>query len=362
MITTQRKKLEKDLANLIKAISYWTIHIENYKIGMAENHEFELITFFRQIDQIQKKYFTQRQFHTFLSSISINCSHKECDQLWADLFNNSEYVDEKQFAQFILPQNPALKQYQLDKEISESIYSVQFARNCLKTLFERYLQQLRELNQIRELIHYYGQINNCVNFLQKSFDLLELWKLVANYMVESHTEINEQCLQNFIKSNGGKLSHDEYRAILRFLNAKETINQIQFNNMIMPPSHVLATNFNEEIRGRIKQKYRELNIEQPKNNVVLAQPAGQYYNFRKVFDPVVEGRPQFTVDKDYLHQLNDYRTKYLGPSRNYQLQYRNNPQNLKDHDFHFKDYYEYLYNQDQEELFFNRFGRRYVYQ
>ena len=43
-------------------------------------------------------------------------------------------------------------------------------------------------------------------------------------MVESHTEINEQCLQNFIKSNGGKLSHDEYKAILRFLNAKETVN------------------------------------------------------------------------------------------------------------------------------------------
>lgn len=48
MITTARRKLEADLTNLIKAIAYWDIHvnllisyilqIENYKIGIAENH------------------------------------------------------------------------------------------------------------------------------------------------------------------------------------------------------------------------------------------------------------------------------------------------------------------------------------
>lgn len=34
-----------------------------------------------------------------------------------------------------------------------------------------------------------------------------------------------------------------------------------------------------------------------------------------------------------MDQLRDYKAKYLAPSRNYELQYRNNPLQVRDHDF-----------------------------
>ncbi len=71
MITTTRRKIERDLANVLKAIAFWDIHvfdsliiqIENYKIGMAENHSFNVNVCFTVIDTGNRGYIGKKQIH-----------------------------------------------------------------------------------------------------------------------------------------------------------------------------------------------------------------------------------------------------------------------------------------------------------
>ncbi|CAD8209448.1 unnamed protein product [Paramecium octaurelia] len=135
---------------------------------------------------------------------------------------------------------------------------------------------------------------------------------------------------------------------------------IQHNQNNLP----ISNQFNEEIQHRIKLKYQELGLKQPlypQQTQILSSENG-IYNFRKVFDPVRDGRPEFAMDTKYMDQLKDYKSKYLAPSRNYDLQYRNPSLNIKNHDFYFQDFYMNLYEQDKEEIFFNKYGKKFVYQ
>lgn len=42
MLTTVKHKIELDLTNLLKAIAYWEITLENGRIQTAENHDFDV--------------------------------------------------------------------------------------------------------------------------------------------------------------------------------------------------------------------------------------------------------------------------------------------------------------------------------
>lgn len=50
MITTAKRKLESDLANLLKCIAFWTINLENQKIQIAENHDFNILYAYSLLD------------------------------------------------------------------------------------------------------------------------------------------------------------------------------------------------------------------------------------------------------------------------------------------------------------------------
>lgn len=59
--------------------------------------------------------------------------------------------------------------------------------------------------------------------------------------------------------------------------------------------------------------------------------------------------------------MTDYKDRYVAPSRNFNIHYRHNVDGMRNHDSIFQDYYLHLHQRDQEELYFNRFGKRYVY-
>ena len=59
--------------------------------------------------------------------------------------------------------------------------------------------------------------------------------------------------------------------------------------------------------------------------------------------------------------MTDYKDRYVAPSHNFNIHYRHNVDGMRNHDSIFQDYYLHLHQRDQEELYFNRFGKRYVY-
>lgn len=87
----------------------------------------------------------------------------------------------------------------------------------------------------------------------------------------------------------------------------------------------------------------------------------KFYSFRKVYDPINNGRNNYVYDKSYHKDFHNYKARFVEPSKNLLFKYNENNQSIKTHDHYYNDYYLFLYDREKSEEFFNKYGKRYEY-
>lgn len=61
-----------------------------------------------------------------------------------------------------------------------------------------------------------------------------------------------------------------------------------------------------------------------------------------------------------MHELNQYKELYYNPSRDYEFNYKvDRSHGVRYHDNFFNNYYKFLHEREENEGFFNKFGKRY---
>ncbi len=99
-----------------------------------------------------------------------------------------EEIDFNTFKEFLLPKtNEQLKQYHMTGNPEVNLVMMQFNREALLRLFERILISIRELSQLRSLLH-------------EQQDILEIWKIVSVKSPSQTGNLSEKAIKDFIEA------------------------------------------------------------------------------------------------------------------------------------------------------------------
>ncbi|CAD8127412.1 unnamed protein product [Paramecium sonneborni] len=331
-IKTNNKKIERDLAHLLKAISSWDIHIENYRIAQSQHHHFDIHLAFSLIDQLKRGYITKKKFHQFLLEGQVHCSLKEWEYIH-DFCFLEEDIQFEEFKNFILPQG--MENHQNSNiQKQTNLLMIQWNQEFLLRFFERIISSIRELNQLKQELH------------QWVFsDIHEIWKVISNkYPTKKIGYLSKDQIKDLIEQYGYHFSEQEFQALLKILKCKikqDYLTQEQLYKLIFPPIFVVSSSYLQEKQDPLDKK---------------AELTYAHQKYRKVFDLVREERPKLLFESKYLENLKEHYKQNKQENQIYE-------QNLRSQTLQYNKYFSSGFSQIQESLYkydtvFNQYGSR----
>ncbi|CAD8209452.1 unnamed protein product [Paramecium octaurelia] len=334
-IKTNNKKIERDLAHLLKALGSWEIHIENYRIAETQHHHFDIQQAFEQLDKLGRGYITKKKFHEFLTEGQVHCSFKEWEFLHSYCFKIDD-VNLETFINFILPQSSKNKTIPSVKESTNQVMA-QWNREFLLRFFERIIISTRELNQLKYELHQWVYS-----------DIHEIWKVISNkYPTKKTGYLAEDSIRDLIEQYGFHFSREEFQALLKILNCKQQqdyLTQKQLYSLISPPVFLVSNSYLQEKADSQQQK-------EPQTY--------DHQKYRKGFDLVREERPKSLFDSNYMDNLREHYKQHKLENQNYES-------NLRNQTLQFNNYFSSNYSQLQQSLYrvdtvYNQYGGRIRY-
>eukprot|EP00825_Cyclidium_porcatum_P051672 TRINITY_DN9580_c0_g1_i4.p1 TRINITY_DN9580_c0_g1~~TRINITY_DN9580_c0_g1_i4.p1 ORF type:complete len:199 (-),score=50.32 TRINITY_DN9580_c0_g1_i4:96-692(-) len=119
-------------------------------------------------------------------------------------------------------------------------------------------------------------------------------------------------------------------------------------------SRGLGDVYKRQIQGQVQINQELREVEQ--------DPKDYNYPLQKVFDVYQHMNKCYFYDSGYMGQLKEYKNLYYDPNKSKQFLYSQNKKTgVRYHDNFYEDFYKYLHENDVNELFFNKFGKKYVY-
>ncbi|CAD8114784.1 unnamed protein product [Paramecium primaurelia] len=334
-IKTNNKKIERDLAHLLKAIASWEIHIENYRIAETQHHHFDIHLAFQSIDQLKRGYITKKKFHDFLTQGKVNCQFKEWEYVYSFCFKEDD-IDFKEFINFILPQSQKDQIIQSVKETTNQLMT-EWNREFILRFFERIIVSIRELNQLKYELHQWVY-----------YDIHEIWKVISTkYPTKKTGYLAQDSIRDLIEQYGFHFSNEEFQGLVKILKCKQKqdyLTQKQLYNLISPPIFLVSNSYLYEKTDSVQQK-------EPQTY--------DHQKYRKSFDLVREDRPKQLFDSNYMENLREHYKQHKLENQKYQS-------NLRNQTLQYNNYFSSNYSQLEQTLHrvdtvFNQYGSRIRY-
>ncbi|EAR96420.2 EF hand protein (macronuclear) [Tetrahymena thermophila SB210] len=377
-------EFQEDIANIIKGIAFYDIIIENEKIKIAENPNFDPYAAWSQIDLKQQGYVDAQYLNKYLSVNRIAASVKECQYILNLCTTNKNQMTQNEFINFILPKtNTQLKklclqrrEMQLQSRHAHFLSDSVILRNSEYLASEIFLLEIKGFREIEDLRK---------NFKSKNqYNIQQIFQVVDN---DGRGVIDYEVLHKFMKKNGVQFNEDEFKAFIS-RTTEDGDSKLDYEELIvslMPIDPYIYPHYREQFNPTENNQYvirkaQEFKTDalnppvyfevtkktQNKINKSNSQANIKYYSYnypiRKVYNPYENGRPTYNCDEGYMGQLKSYRDAYYNPSRENTIQYTNRFQEgIRYHDQHFEKFYKFIHDRDQSEQLFNKFGKRYAY-
>ncbi|KRW99026.1 hypothetical protein PPERSA_11627 [Pseudocohnilembus persalinus] len=362
--------VELDLANILKGFAFWGINMENMKLKLAENPHFDIQHVWNQLDKQNRGYIQTEQLQSFLSANRIASSQRETEMLISLYSSQKGKMDFGSLIEQCLPStNQTMREYAINrKEIKRNQKVQQYQSEIMVGAFS----ECKVAELLGEELKFYRELEELKSEFKQKYNLTtnQIYSIVNS---ENSNEINFEVLKNFLKKTGHDFSVDEYQAFL-WKTTNDMDSKLDFDeliNAIVPKEPYDYPSYRKEFDGfqnkvAFINKAHEFEVKvspysfgkvPPKERV---NPRDYHYPLRNVYDPYKNGKDAYFNDKGYLAQQKDYKTIYFNPNKDYSFTYKNEGnKGVRYHDSFYDKFYNYMYDQDRNEKYFNKFGKRF---
>lgn len=260
----------------------------------------------------------------------------------------------------------------MNKNIHEKMraYNQHFSSEAtLKSVSEREVARIFE-----EELYYYRSIEKLKKDFQKThpITLRDLFKLI-DYRKKRYLDF--ESLSGFMARIKVLFNKDEFWALLRriAINLDTQIESQELIYALFPNEPYEYPAFREKFHFvnalEKAQEFGYTSTHEFNNFGTMKKPLSykgsslrQQSSLKFLKDPLSSERKNFIYDQSYHKHYHDYKATFIEPSKDLSYNYQKKTLGIRGMDDFFGDYYYYLNDREKSEEFFNKYGKRYVYE